>query len=145
MKFKESPIKPKQVDKIFNIDGVNLSTTNSSVKYKNRDDLLLITFSEGSVVAGVFTKSSTASEAVNWCKKNINKDNSRAVIINAGNANVFTGESGKKAVKMIVSEVGKNLNINKNQVLIAQTGVIGEPLEYFKILNCITKLIHIYF
>jgi len=140
MKFEESPIKPKQVDKIFNVDGVNLSTTNSSVKYKNRDDLLLITFSEGSVVAGVFTKSSTASEAVNWCKKNINKDNSRAVIINAGNANVFTGESGKKAVKMIVSEVGKNLNINKNQVLIAQTGVIGEPLEYNKILNCITTL-----
>ena len=56
MKLEESPIKPKQVDKIFNIDGVNLSTISSGVKYKNRDDLLLITFNEGSVVAGVFTK-----------------------------------------------------------------------------------------
>ena len=140
MKLDESSIKPKQVDKVFNIDGVNLSTISSGVKYKNRDDLLLITFNEGSVVAGVFTKSTTASEAVNWCKKNINNDDLRAVIINAGNANVFNGKNGKRAVEMIVSEVGKNLNINKNQVLIAQTGVIGEPLEYFKILNCITKL-----
>ncbi len=140
MKLDESSIKPKQVDKVFSIDGVNLSTISSGVKYKNRDDLLLITFNEGSVVGGIFTKSTTASEAVNWCKKNINNDDLRAVIINAGNANVFTGQNGKKAVEKIVSEVGKNLNINKNQVLIAQTGVIGEPLEYFKILNCIKKL-----
>ena len=140
MKLDESSIKPKQVDKVFNIDGVNLSTISSGVKYKNRDDLLLITFNKGSVVGGIFTKSTTASEAVKWCKKNINKDDLRAVIINAGNANVFTGKNGKKAVEKIVSEVGKNLNINKNQVLIAQTGVIGEPLEYFKILNCIKKL-----
>ena len=136
MKLDESPIKPKQVDKVFNIDGVNLSTIGSGVKYKNRDDLLLITFDKGSVVAGVFTNSTTASEAVNWCKKNIKNNDLRAVIINAGNANVFTGQNGKKAVEMIVSEVGINLKINKNQVLIAQTGVIGEPLEYFKILNC---------
>ena len=140
MKIDESPIKPKQVDKVFNIDGVNLSTIGSGVKYKNRDDLLLITFDKGSVVAGVFTNSTTASEAVNWSKKNLKNNDLRAVIINAGNANVFNGKNGKRAVEMIVSEVGKNLNINKNQVLIAQTGVIGEPLEYFKILNCITKL-----
>ena len=90
MKLRVSPLKPKQVKKIYNIDGVYLSSTNSGIKYKGRDDLLLITFSKNTNVAGIFTKSTTASAAVKWCKKNIKKNNARAIIINAGNANVFT-------------------------------------------------------
>ena len=76
MKFNESPLKPKQTKKIFSIDGVNLSSLNSGLKYKNRDDLLLITFSKKTKVVGIFTKSTASSAAVKWCQENITRNNS---------------------------------------------------------------------
>ena len=140
MKLSVSPLKPKQVERIYDIDGVYLSSINSGIKYKGRDDLLLITFSKNTNVAGIFTKSSTASAAVKWCKKNIKKNNARAIIINAGNANVFTGEDGKLAVQKIISKLALILEIKEKEVLIAQTGVIGESLDFDKIINCLEKL-----
>ena len=140
MKLRVSPLKPEQVKKIYDIDGVYLSSINSGIKYKGRDDLLLITFSKNTNVAGIFTKSSTASAAVKWCKKNIKKNNARAIIINAGNANVFTGEDGKLAVQKIISKLALILEIKEKEVLIAQTGVIGEALDFDKIVNCLEKL-----
>ena len=65
----ESPLKPKQVKKIYTISGVNLSFTNSEERYIGRDDLILISFKNKSNFAGIFTKSTTASEAVKWCQK----------------------------------------------------------------------------
>ena len=140
MKLSVSPLKPKQVERIYDIDGVYLSSINSGIKYKGRDDLLLITFSKNTNVAGIFTKSTTASAAVKWCKKNIKKNNARAIIINAGNANVFTGEDGKLAVQKIISKLALILEIKEKEVLIAQTGVIGEALDFDKIVNCLEKL-----
>ena len=140
MKLRVSPLKPEQVKKIYDIDGVYLSSINSGIKYKGRDDLLLITFSKNTNVAGIFTKSTTASAAVKWCKKNIKKNNARAIIINAGNANVFTGEDGKLAVQKIISKLALILEIKEKEVLIAQTGVIGESLDFDKIINCLEKL-----
>ena len=64
MKLSVSPLKPKQVERIYDIDGVYLSSINSGINYKGRDDLLLITFSKNTNVAGIFTKSTTASAAV---------------------------------------------------------------------------------
>ena len=140
MKLRVSPLKPEQVKKIYDIDGVYLSSINSGIKYRGRDDLLLITFSKNTNVAGIFTKSSTASAAVKWCKKNIKKNNARAIIINAGNANVFTGEAGKLAVQKIISKLALVLEIKEKEVLIAQTGIIGEALDFDKIINCLVKL-----
>ena len=125
MQRRVSPVKPQQVKKIDDIACVYLSYTNSGIKYKVRDDLLLITFSKNTNVAGIFTKSSTASAAVKWCKKNIKKNNARAIIINAGNANVFTGEDGKLAVQKIIAELAIILEIKEKEVIIAKTGVIA--------------------
>ena len=140
MSTSESPLKPKQVKIIHPISGVKLSFTNSGEKYKGRDDLILIHFNINSKFAGVFTNSTAASEAVKWCKKIIHKTDIRAIIVNAGNANVFTGEIGKSAIEKIISKLSLCLKIFKNQVLIAQTGVIGEPLQTNKIVNSISKL-----
>ena len=136
----ESPLKPKQVKKIYTISGVNLSFTNSEERYIGRDDLILISFKNKSNFAGVFTKSTAASEAVKWCQKIIKNNDIRAIIVNAGNANVFTGELGKSAINKIVSKVSSCLKIFKNQILIAQTGVIGEPLKTHKIIDAISNL-----
>jgi glutamate N-acetyltransferase/amino-acid N-acetyltransferase len=140
MSASESPLKPKQVKIIHPILGVNLSFTNSGERYKNRDDLILIHFNINSKLAGVFTNSTAASEAVKWCKKIIKNTDIRAIIVNAGNANVFTGEIGKGAIEKIISKLSSCLKIFKNQILIAQTGVIGEPLHTNKIVNSISKL-----
>ena len=104
MKFTESPLKPKMFHQIQAIGGVSMASICSKINYQERDDLLLITFSKGTTVAGVFTKSSTSSAAVKWCKKNIRSADARAIIVNAGNANVFTGKAGFDAVKNIVSK-----------------------------------------
>ena len=136
----ESPLKPKQVKKIYTISGVNLSFTNSEERYIGRDDLILISFNNNSNFAGVFTKSTAASEAVKWCQKIIKKNDIRAIIVNAGNANVFTGELGKSAINKIISKLSSCLKIFKNQILIAQTGVIGEPLKTHKIIDAISNL-----
>ena len=103
MTFKESPLKPKMSHEIQVIEGVSMASIGSNINYQKRDDLLLITFSKGTTVAGVFTKSSTSSAAVKWCKKNIKLTDARAIIVSAGNANVFTGKAGFNAVKKIVS------------------------------------------
>ena len=136
----ESPLKPKQVEKIYTISGVNLSFTNSEERYVERDDLILISFKNKSNFAGVFTKSTAASEAVKWCQKIIKKNDIRAIIVNAGNANVFTGKLGKSAINKIISKLSSCLKIFKNQILIAQTGVIGEPLKTHKIIDAISNL-----
>ena len=136
----ESPLKPKQVKKIYTISGVNLSFTNSEERYKGRDDLILISFKNKSNFAGVFTKSTTASESVKWCQKIIKNYDIRAIIENAGNANVFTGELGKRAINKIIFKLSSCLKIFKNQILIAQTGVIGEPLKTHKIIDAISNL-----
>ncbi len=140
MTYSESPLKPKQVKKIYTISGVNLSFINSEERYIGRDDLILISFKNKSNFAGVFTKSTTASEAVKWCQKIIKKNDIRAIIVNAGNANVFTGELGKSAINKIISKLSSCLKIFKNQILIAQTGVIGEPLKTHKIVDAISNL-----
>ena len=140
MTFKESPLKPKMSHEIQVIEGVSMASIGSNINYQERDDLLLITFSKGTTAAGVFTKSSTSSAAVKWSKKNIRSTNTRAIIINAGNANVFTGKAGFNAVKKIVSATASSLNISEKEVIIAQTGVIGEPLDYVKIIKCIGDL-----
>ena len=135
----ESPLKPKQVKKIYTISGVNLSFTNSEERYIGRDDLILISFKNKSNFAGVFTKSTAASEAVKWCKKTIKNNDIRAIIVNPGNANVFTGKLCKRAINKIISKLSSCLKIFKNQILIAQTGVIGAPIKPHKIVNVISN------
>ena len=109
--------------------GLKIATINCGIKYKNRDDLLLIIFENEANVAGVFTSSSMPAAPVTWCKKNIATGTAKALIVNAGNANAFTGKDGENAVLATAEKVAKELGCKEEQVFISSTGVIGETLK----------------
>lgn len=121
--------------------GIKISTTNCGIKYKNRDDLLLVTFENAANVAGVFTTSSMPAAPVVWCKKNIKQGSAKALVVNAGNANAFTGKAGEKTVFETVKKISKSLNCKDSQVFVSSTGVIGEPLKHELICNAIPQLL----
>ncbi|MDC0074998.1 bifunctional glutamate N-acetyltransferase/amino-acid acetyltransferase ArgJ, partial [Alphaproteobacteria bacterium] len=100
----------------------------------------LITFNELASVAGVFTRSKTAAAPVNWCKSIINNGSAKALIVNSGNANAFTGYQGNSHVTAITACVAKEIGCKANEVFVASTGVIGEYLPIAKILNVIPAL-----
>ena len=123
------------------IKNIKIYTTNCGIKYKNRDDLLLIDFADGASVAGVFTKSSMPASPISWCKKNIDKHFARALIVNSGNANAFTGKIGDETVQKVVNAIAKNLNCKNEEVFVSSTGVIGEVLDADLICQAIPKMI----
>lgn len=123
------------------LNSINISTTNCGIKYKNRDDLLLVTFPHGANVAGVFTQSSMPAAPVVFCKKNIGAGKARALVVNAGNANAFTGKAGEEAVLLTARAVAENIGCGENEVFISSTGVIGEVLKVDLITSAIPNLI----
>ncbi len=123
------------------MDNIKISTVNSGVKYKNRDDLLLISFEDPANVAGVFTQSSMRAAPVLWCQKNIKNGIAKALLVNAGNANCFTGSDGKKAVEKKVTNLSELLNCPKEEIFICSTGVIGEKLDVAKITSKLPQML----
>ena len=115
------------------IDGLGLAVAASGLKYKNRDDLLLMTLSETATVAGVFTRSDTAAAPVIWSREVVASGRARAILTNAGNANAFTGERGQETVQQTSTALAKALGVSADHILLASTGVIGEPLEAAKL------------
>ncbi len=126
------------------ITGVNYATCCSGTKYKNRDDLLLIVLDPGSYICGCFTLSSMPSSPVIWSKKNNKKANNKkqksVLLINAGNANAFTGEEGLIACKEKAKALSDLFNCDERNIFLASTGVIGEQLPYKEIINQFTYL-----
>lgn len=118
---------------------VKIATLNSGVKYQNRDDFLLVSFEKEVNIAGVFTTSSTAAAPVLWCQKNIKNGKAKALIVNAGNANAFTGIDGEKTVLATAKEAAKALNCLKEEIFISSTGVIGEVLSADLMTNAVKK------
>lgn len=123
------------------LKGLKISTTNCGLKYKNRDDLLLITFDEPANVAGVFTTSSMPAAPVTWCKKNAKLGKAKALIVNAGNANAFTGKEGEEAVLKIANKVAQEVSCEPEEVMISSTGVIGEMLKVNLIKAAIPQMV----
>ena len=124
----------KKFNKDYFLDDIKVSTIYSGIKKtkKNEDDLLLIEFDKNSAIAGVFTQSLTASASVNQCKKNLASSKEplvRAILVNSGNANAFTGKFGEETVQKISTFLSLKLNCNVNQIYTASTGVIGEHLD----------------
>ncbi len=123
------------------IKGLKIAATNCGIKYKNRDDLLLVHFENEANVAGVFTQSSMPAAPVVWCKKNIKHGKAKALVVNAGNANAFTGKIGEETVLKTAKKVSKILNCKEEEVFISSTGVIGEILNSDLITNQIENLV----
>ncbi len=121
--------------------GIKIATTNCGIKYKNRDDLLLISFDVPANVAGVFTQSSMPAAPVTWCKKNIANGKAKALIVNAGNANAFTGKIGEETVLKTAHQVAASLGCSSEEVFVSSTGVIGETLDATLITTAVPQML----
>ncbi|WP_086619765.1 bifunctional glutamate N-acetyltransferase/amino-acid acetyltransferase ArgJ [Erythrobacter tepidarius] len=110
------------------IAGVSLRVARAGYKDWDRADLTYVQLAEGTSVAGVFTKSACASSEVELGRANIAQGAARALIVNAGNSNAFTGWRGREAVEAIMHQVAAALDCPPEQVFVSSTGVIGVPL-----------------
>ena len=124
-----SPLAPARFADLASVPGLHLATAASGLKYKGRDDLLLIVADEGTNFAGVFTQSATAAAPVLVSKAGLATGQARAILTNAGNANAFTGRAGDEAIADYRDVFAGHLGLAADQILIASTGVIGEPLD----------------
>ena len=141
MIIKTSPLAPKKLKKLYEIDGVSVSSVSCGIKKNFKDDLVLIKFDLPSQIYGVFTNSKTPGAPIVWNKSIIKNGKVSALIINSGNANVFNGKKGEEALKKIITALSLKLSINQKEIYMASTGVIGEPLDYKKIIRKIPLLI----
>ncbi len=123
-----SPLAPKTFPDMPPIGGVQISVAETKLKYKGRPDLLMMAFDEGTSVAGVFTKSLCPSAPVDWCRQHLSGGEARGLIVNAGNANAFTGQAGADACEAMVAAVADTLTCRPSRIYAASTGVIGEVL-----------------
>lgn len=131
---KPSPFAPKHLAKLPPIEGAGFATAEAGIRYKGRTDLLVATFTPGTTVGGVLTKSKTASAPVLACRKHLKKGSARILVVNSGNANAFTGQKGKDAVATTVKAATAAASqssdkASPHEVFVASTGVIGEPLD----------------
>jgi len=138
-----SPLAPDGLPDFLQIDGVKLSTAATEAKYRGRDDLLCVSFVEGgAVVAGVLTQSRTASAPVALCRRHLATGKmARALLVNAGNANAFTGKAGDKAMMSTVHALAAKIGCAADEIYISSTGVIGELLDDQKINDHIQKIV----
>jgi glutamate N-acetyltransferase/amino-acid N-acetyltransferase len=133
-----SPLAPTDVPDMPAIAGVKLATAAAGIRYKGRTDVLLAILDKGTTVAGVFTRSKCPSAPVEWCRaklaggKSSKAGSARALVVNSGNANAFTGRTGRQATALTASIAAKAVGCQAAEVFLASTGVIGEPLDATK-------------
>ena len=121
------------------IDGVTLRVSRARYKDWDRADLTLVELAEGTSVAGVFTQSACASSEVELGRKQAKHGSARALIVNAGNSNAFTGYRGREAVEQIMNQVAEHLGCEAGEVFVSSTGVIGVPLPKDKAREGVAK------
>jgi glutamate N-acetyltransferase/amino-acid N-acetyltransferase len=127
-----SPLAPTHVPDMPPIEGVRIATAQAGIRYKNRTDVLFASFDAGTTVAGVFTRSKCPSAPVEWCRDRLKGGAARALVVNSGNANAFTGKSGRVATQLTAKLAAQAAGCKASDVFLASTGVIGEPLDASK-------------
>jgi glutamate N-acetyltransferase / amino-acid N-acetyltransferase len=124
-----SPLAPAAVPGLPPLAGVRLATAAAGIRYAGRTDVLLALFDPGTSVAGVLTRSKCPSAPVEWCREKLKSGKARALVVNSGNANAFTGKSGRQAASFTAALAARASQCKPGEVFLASTGVIGEPLK----------------
>jgi glutamate N-acetyltransferase / amino-acid N-acetyltransferase len=124
-----SPLAPRKHPVLPPIEGVRIATAEAGIKYKGRTDLLVMTFDAGTTVAGVLTRSKCPSAPVDFCRENLPAGKARVLVVNSGNANAFTGKKGRQTTAMTADAAAAAAGCGQDEVYLASTGVIGEPLD----------------
>jgi glutamate N-acetyltransferase/amino-acid N-acetyltransferase len=127
-----SPLAPKTFVSMPALRGVRMATASAGIKYKNRTDVLMMVFDKPAAVAGVFTRSKCPSAPVDFCRANLAGGVARAVVVNSGNANAFTGVKGREATALTAKSAAAAVGCSESEIFLASTGVIGEPLDATK-------------
>src|SRR5260370_15182097 len=122
-----SPLAPEHFADLPPIAGVRLAAYEAGVRYSGRTDLMLAELAPGSTIAGVFTQSTMPGQPVIWCRECLPGGMVRAIVVNSGNANVFTGRAGRQVVESTAATAARLFGCDPREVFIASTGVIGEP------------------
>lgn len=136
------PVSPLAVSMpvLLPVEGVKLATAAAGIRYNGRTDVLLAEFATGTSVAGVFTRNLCPGAPIDWCHQNLIGGMAKGLVVNAGNANVFTGAAGVRAVEATAKAAAESLNTSPEQIFLASTGVIGEPLPAEKITAVMDRL-----
>lgn len=133
-----SPLAPQILPQMPPVPGVVFTTAAAGIRYQGRTDVLVMSFVPGTHVAGVTTRSLCPSAPVEWCREVLKKGKARALVVNSGNANAFTGMKGREATELTAEIAAAALNCKPGEVLLASTGVIGEPLDATKFEGVLT-------
>ncbi len=136
-----SPLAPAETPALPAIAGVRLAAAACEIRYRGRNDAALLAFDPGSTIAGVLTRSLTASAPVELCRRNLKAGRARGILVNAGNANAFTGKLGEAAVKRSAAAAAAALGCKTGEIFLASTGVIGEPLPVEKLTAGLPRLV----
>jgi len=136
-----SPFAPTRLPQLPPLAGVRLAACEAGIRYKGRTDLMVAVFDPGTVAAGVLTRSKTCSAPVLWCRDNLAHGRARALVVNSGNANAFTGKRGRQATHITAQAASTAVGCADNEVYVASTGVIGEPLEAQKFAHLLEGLV----
>ncbi len=137
-------LSPPNPDDIFSVPGVQIGIAQAGVKRANKDDVTVFLLDKGIAVGAVFTKNRFKAAPVQICESVLNDPNRpevRALVINTGNANAGTGQSGLANAKLICTELAKILKLEPEQILPFSTGVIMEPLPYEKIIKALPSAV----
>jgi len=135
-----SPLAPDRFPDMPEVPGVRLAAAACGIRYKGRTDVMLAVIEPGATVAGVFTRSAMASAPVDWCRAGLKGGKARAIVVNSGNSNAFTGRKGVESVRMTARATAKLIGCKASEVFIASTGVIGEPPPAHKIIHALPTL-----
>ena len=135
-----SPLAPARFPDMPSVAGVQLAAAACGLRYRDRPDVLFVALPATTSVAGVFTRSLTASAAVDWCRRAVSSGKARGLVVNSGNANAFTGKAGMASVERTVGAAAKLLKAGKREIFVASTGVIGEPLPDKKITDRLPEM-----
>jgi len=126
---KLSPFAPSRLPQMPPVPGVRLAACEAGIRYRGRTDLMLAVLDPGTTAAGVLTRSKTSSAPVLWCRESLQHGRARALVVNSGNANAFTGKKGRDSTRMTAEAAARAVGCGVEEVYLASTGVIGEPLD----------------
>jgi glutamate N-acetyltransferase/amino-acid N-acetyltransferase len=135
-----SPFAPSELPRMPQVPGVRFAACAAGIRYAGRTDLMLAALDPGTVAAGVLTRSKTCSAPVLWCRQNLARASARALVVNSGNANAFTGKRGTEATRITAEAAAAALGCAPDEVYVSSTGVIGEPLDAGKFAHLLDGL-----
>ncbi len=126
------------------IAGAEMAVARAGLYKHERDDVLVMRFTQGTTCAGVFTRHGVGSSPVDWCQAALEATRGhdvRGLVVNAGCANSFTGKIGARAARAVAARMAEAIGVDEGQVLLASTGVIGVPLDAEKVTDVVPSAV----